>query len=390
MRRTAPFLALLLIFAGLAGGLVVLFQLRLAQGDVFPPYSSLRADPLGTRALHDSLARQPGLGVERFLRPLRDFAPAPARTLLLAGLRSRDWTRMRREDLDAIDEAVRSGGRLVLALRAEEAHDLAERRLAEREAEQRARERRAESGEPERPKVAYGDLKRRWGADAKARELREASDGAVATAEAQGAGLPARVAWRSDVYFALEAAAGWRVLYRRGGEPVLVERRRGRGTIVLAADSYFLSNEALQRDREPALLAWVAGPPTRIVFDEGHLGVVARPGIAALARRYGLAGALGTLVLLAALFLWRQLAVFVPPVAAPAEVALTYHPAAGLEALLRRAVAPAELVATCLQEWRPTAREGDRARVATALAAVPESAGPVAAYNAAGRALRRR
>jgi hypothetical protein len=233
------------------------------------------------------------------------------------------------------------------------------------------------------------DLRRRWGAGVKDRYLMERTAEARRTEDEGAAGLPAQVAWRSDVYFDLEPDAGWRVIYRRGGEPVLVERQHGRGSIVLVADAYFLSNEALQRAREPALLAWLVGPHRRVVFGEAHLGVVANPGVAALARRYGLAGGCFTLLLLAALFVWRRMAGFIPPAEAAGEVALTYHPAAGLEALLRRSVAPAELVPTCVHEWRTTAREADRARVEAALAAAPKKGSPMQLYNAAVRALRR-
>jgi hypothetical protein len=45
--------------------------------------------------------------------------------------------------------------------------------------------------------------------------------------------------------------SNWRVLYERGGYPVLIERVFGSGSIVLCSDSYFLSNEALRRERIP-------------------------------------------------------------------------------------------------------------------------------------------
>ena len=56
-------MALGLVLAVFVAGLILLFRLRLGQGDVFPAYSSLRADPLGTLALHDSLAQLPGARV---------------------------------------------------------------------------------------------------------------------------------------------------------------------------------------------------------------------------------------------------------------------------------------------------------------------------------------
>jgi hypothetical protein len=392
MKRRGPLLALFLLLAALVSGVAVLFQLRLAQGDVFPPYSSLRADPLGTRALHDSLVRLGAVRVERGFRPLAELPPTPPRTIILTGVRARSWKETEREEFDALDAAVRAGSRLVIAFRAEAAQDPAEMAREKKRAEERERREKAERKKNKfhPPKPAYVDLYRRWGANVKDRVLIDRGDGAVRSDEAAPAAtLPERIAWRSDLYFDLDPSANWHVLYRRGAQPVLGERRLGLGSIVLAAESYFLSNEALQNDRSPALLAWIVGPHARVVFDEAHLGVEAQPGIAALARRYGLAAAFYTLLLLAALFVWRRMALFVPPVETADELALTYHPAAGLEALLRRAVTPDALVGACTAEWKPTARETDRARVERALAAQPKSSPAAAHYNAAVRALRR-
>ena len=89
MRRRGPLLALLGVLGLLVAGLAVLFRLRLAQGDVFPAYSSLRSDPLGTRALHDALAQLPGVRVDRQFKLISELEAAPARTIVMAGLPAR-------------------------------------------------------------------------------------------------------------------------------------------------------------------------------------------------------------------------------------------------------------------------------------------------------------
>lgn len=405
MKRHGALLLLVAVLATLGFGLTVLFRLRLSQGDVFPPYSSQRADPLGVRALHDSLAAVPGLQVERSFRPLHTLAPNPPRTIVIAGLDARRWAHVRREQFDALDAAVRAGSRLVVAFRAKIADDKKSNSAVEDEenddesdedgappkksAKKKKDDQKKSDEKDRRPHVVYADLGQRWGADLEERWLLErAGDTAVRVADPRFAALPAQVGWRSDVYFKTQAGAEWQEIYRRGHAPVLVERKLGLGSIVLAADAYFLSNEALQRDRSTPLLAWVIGSHARIVFDESHLGVLAEPGVAALARRYGLAGAFFTLVVLAALFVWRRMALFVPPAVEARDVALRYHPAAGLEALLRRAVPASEVVTAAVAEWRPTARASDRARVEAALAG--ERGTIVARYNAIVRALKRR
>ena len=51
-------------------GLAQLFLLRFETGDGLPPYSSLRTDPLGTKALYESLDRIESVAVSRNYRPL--------------------------------------------------------------------------------------------------------------------------------------------------------------------------------------------------------------------------------------------------------------------------------------------------------------------------------
>ena len=65
MRSHLPIVILIGCAALFAFGLVELFALRFASGDVYPAYSSLRADPLGTMAFYESLEKIPGLSVRR-------------------------------------------------------------------------------------------------------------------------------------------------------------------------------------------------------------------------------------------------------------------------------------------------------------------------------------
>ena len=57
-------------------GLVQLFRWRFEIGDVYPPYSSLRTDPMGTRALFESFQAVGGISVARNYQPLERVKPA--------------------------------------------------------------------------------------------------------------------------------------------------------------------------------------------------------------------------------------------------------------------------------------------------------------------------
>lgn len=376
--------------AGLLFGLMRLFQWRLSSGDLFPVYSSFRDDPLGVGVLHDALAQMPEMRVDRNLEPLAGLPERPSRTLVLAGTASEAWSKVTRQEFDALNAAVRSGSRLVVAFRAERAEKPKPAESKPVTAPATEKDGKAEKSAPEPRLPVFADLRRHWGAAPRVQPLPADERVAIRSEEGAPTSLPAQIRWAGDTHFELDAAAGWRVLYRRGGLPVLMERTLGKGSIVLAADSYFLSNEALQRDRSTTLLAWVVGPLRRVTFDESHLGVVAHTGVAALIRKYGLWATAVSLLVVAGLFAWQRSALFIPAPPDAEDVALTYHPAAGLHSLLRRAVPPTEVVAASVAEWRQTARDTDRRRADGALAVAPKDASPPERYNCVVRALRKR
>ena len=167
---------------------------------------------------------------------------------------------------------------------------------------------------------------------------------------------------RADFDLTLPGArsAGWRAWYLRDGKPVVVARPFGTkgGELVLASDSYFLSNEGLRAEPHAALLAGLVGDEGRVVFDESHHGLEENPGLMTLARRYGLQGALAATALLAGLFIWRNAASLVPPPAPSAEALRAAgtmtgrDSAAGFLNLLRRGVPTRELVGTCVAQWQ--------------------------------------
>jgi hypothetical protein len=96
-----------------------------------------------------------------------------------------------------------------------------------------------------------------------------------------------------------------------------------------------------------------------VQFDEFHLGISERPGVAALAREYRLEGLFWGLILLAALFVWRNSSYFVPPPddessAEDYDFASERDATEGLISTLHRNIPPGELLRVCLKEWEKT------------------------------------
>ena len=213
-----------------------------------------------------------------------------------------------------------------------------------------------EDGRYEEPRELIED---RWGVQVAFASLDKAGEEYAGTEvlREDAGDLPASLPWHSAMAFN-PLVDSWRVLYSRAsGEPVLIERAYGPGTLVLCSDSFFLSNEAMLEARQPALLAYLVGPHPTVVFDETHFGIRQRQGVMALARRYGLQGFMVALAAVCALFVWRNTSSLAPPhaegeVPHAVEHDVDRDAAAALRNLLRRSVGRSALLDACVKEWR--------------------------------------
>ncbi len=351
IRRNLALGGLLAITLLFLAGLTRLFSLRFADGDAYPPGSSRRADPRGMRALHDGLAALPGYTVRRNPDDLSRAFPDPSgHTLFLLGYAAEALREpIPQARADAYDAFARGGGRVVLALAyaSVSEHTNAWFRVG----------RRLRQGAPSEETAAARTLTELWGFKL------EADTGAAVEALHDGTvpALAARIPWVGTRIFA-ELKDPWRVIYARDGGAVVMQRTLGRGSVVLLADDFLASNEALRHHRETALLTWLVGSNRQIVFDETHLGLTQDPGLASLVHRYHLGGAVLGLLVLAGLYLWQQSLPFIPRISGaeatdridgPAPV-LGREAAAGFRNLVRRAVPPTELAPTLFERWCDT------------------------------------
>jgi hypothetical protein len=170
------------------------------------------------------------------------------------------------------------------------------------------------------------------------------------------AGLPDRIVCHTDLCFTNQSME-WSVLYKRGSWPVVMEKKLGSGSVVLSAVSFFVSNEGLKTGREPGLLAWLAGPSKKIVFDETHLGLFRDENLARLFRKRGLFWAIAAALLTGMLYVWRNslpLAAPVPVMADQADIesAEGKGSMSGLVNLLKQNLPAGKSVETCFDEWR--------------------------------------
>lgn len=405
-RRGPAFLAVMLLAGLFLYGVMQLFALRYARGDVYPPYSSLRPDPVGAKAIHDALASLPGVEVQRNFRPLPRLAADEPVTLVYAGVSP--FALWEPGEFEKLEQLVRAGSRVIFTFfpidQPPDAYTLKRTETEEREKKARAEKKMSRQEKKEAAQRAMQELRKfpavvkEWGVSFEWLPRPEEKGYIRRAAAPAGSALEPDISWHSALCFS-DLSPAWTTHYTSSGRPVFIERALGGGSIVFAADSFFLSNEALRSERQPRLLGHLFAGPQRVIFDEHHLAVSESPGIVSLARKYGLHGAMGALALLCLLFIWKCSARFLPPRDEEGSrdgIVMGKEGAEGFVNLLRRSIAPSDILATCVEEWRKTSRQSapERARLEEAWAAEqarpPRERNAVAAYRNLTRALTRR
>jgi hypothetical protein len=371
MKKYFPLFLLLGCVAAFAFGLVRLFQLRFEVGDVYPAYSSLRSDPLGTMAFYESLGKVPGISTHRDFSTQNRLPEDPHTVYLQLAAAYYDWNWVPADLSHELEAFLARGNRLVITFfpqtRSHEYRNYDEDETnSVKSAQARAKDEKMTPNKPAKKKKKTNDenrgvaLTERWGFGMDFIKLTQAGDvyEPARVVNKTDLPLPRALDWHSGLVFTnLDSA--WRVIYARGTNAVLIERRFGKGSVVMATDSYIVSNEAMARDRHADLLAWLVGANQNVVFDEAHLGVVETSGIAMLMRKYRLHGLVAGLLVLAGLFIWKNASGLVPPYAEPERQGYIAgkDSAAGFVNLLRRSIAPRDLLPVCFAEWKKSVRQ---------------------------------
>lgn len=307
-------IVLLLLAAGFVYGIVELYDLRLSEGDVYPLYSSLRADPLGTELLHESMRDMNGYRVERNFAPV-DALKSTGATILFIGDDPYSFVLISEENLKNLETLAARGNRLVFAFRP------IKRILAS----------------DKKADLNSGALKKRWGVsfDVVTRAETDRDDSGP---------LPKTTAL---------------VIREDGQHRRLLTKRFGKGEVVLFDNAYELSNESVAAKESLSRVLELIGDHRNIVFDESHLGLKEQASVAMLMRKYSLGGLILGLLILTALFIWRNSSTLLPA-RSQAPVIESGHADSNraLVSLLRRHVKPEDVVRTCVAEWERSGHGG--------------------------------
>ena len=371
-RRRLLNLAALLALPLFVLAIVRLFAIRFETGDVFPPYSSLRTDPLGSAIWYGSLRRLPGHYVSRNKRSLAHVGIGRDTTLFLLGVRTLNLTR---EEEKRLEHFLRAGGRLVLTFFPSFASPAPETPGQNAAATPRPTPTPASTPNG----VSLRQMLATWGVEFEM--VRQPNEKRFASLAQPGWPLGPRLSWHSGIYFTPKSKE-WQTVYTCEKRPVILERTFGEGSIVLAGDSFFVSNEALLVERHPALLAWLAGSGQQMIFDESHLDIREELGVVSLLRKYRLSGLVIAFLILVGLWLWHNASGALAFRRAPSEDppgVSGRDSFSGLVTLLRRGIASEQLVETCLTQWRrsqPAQGQGN-----PTFSSLASGKDPVTAYN---------
>jgi hypothetical protein len=376
----------LVVAAAFIFGVVNLFHIRFQSGDIYPVYSSLRSDPLGTKVMFEGLNHIRGVSTVRNYNPLHKIRHDPETTYLFLGMQTGDFNTFNKKDAEKLEAIVSEGGRIVMTFLPGRKSDMKCSTSKEESCNTIPEDEQDTADNDEEPydrpdghdndgPVSYVDLAEQWGVaiefhdpPAKSDECSQ-SESVLAT---DSYDLPDTISWHSRSYFRTTDSE-WNKIYTVEGRPVLIERNFSHGKIILSSDSYFASNEAMLKERHPDLLSWIAGENRMLLFDETHLGIIEQPNLASLARKYRLHGLFAALLFLAILFIWKNSTSFIPPDKNLAEGNIqngSKDYLSGLVNLLRRNIKSGDIVDVCFHEWVKTT--GQRSHPANDLKQIKE------------------
>ncbi len=442
MASAAKKMGLVLLGALLVAGFYSVLEKRFTEGGIYPHYASYRSDPLGTSALYESLERLEGLSVSRNVTNLQVVRGLDSETvLLLLGYPVNGVENLRAPDNSPVLKAVGEGARLVLTInpglvpevyqpsRSEDEDDWIERRRRIRDARQKDGKEKDAKGEAAEKKTEDRDetetpeedeekelekrmlqlmgplLTERLGFEVtspafeRPEEGWETEAGEALPLDGEGIDLPL---WKSQ--YRLEPKEGpWRPALLADGKTVVLERSYGKGSVVVASDTYFASNESLHFGIGPEFLLWLLGGKTKVVFDETIHGSTETGGAMKLIRRYRAHGVFFGLLVFLALWAWRSAS----PLVAGSDDAdrgiggdgmvMGEETGTGFIRLLRRSVAPSALLERCVEIWSgsagggaPSAAKGGIGRILARHRGDPKQFGAVEAYRAIADLLRKR
>lgn len=404
-KRSLTWVGLILLAGVFVAVFVSVLDMRISKGDAYPHYATYRTDPLGASGLYEAFGKMSSYDVETNMTSLMDIDGLDNETVLfLLGVPRKSFDKIRIPDHSPVLKAIKENGtRLVLTIDpvsvptkhqntlSEDEDAWLDRRKKRREelrkrvkeAGEKSKEDKELSKEDKEKTIKEEEEERRILSEAEAikelgpklihrfgieipdpKKFERPEDGW--STESGKSILPGGITkqipvWRSQ--YRLEVAednvGDWKIAATVGGEPVVAERKLGKGSIVLTTDSYFASNEALYDGADSEFLLWLTGGKKRLVFDETMHGTENKTGTVKLIRQFRLHGFMIGLFIFVMLWAWKS-ASSLAPGDEDTELGLIggggtvsgSDAKSGFIRLLQRSIPGRELIDNCLATWK--------------------------------------
>ncbi|MBF0225241.1 MAG: DUF4350 domain-containing protein [Desulfobacterales bacterium] len=311
-------------------GIFKLFSLKFQRGDIYPPYSSLRSDPLGSKAFYESIKNL--IYTERNYLSLKKFEKLNNgnQTFFCLGISIYDFMLNNEEELKSLEKFVKKGGRLIIAFF---------------------------------PLLKYSDSSEKSKKDNKIVDLwdvsinskLEAFDYKDISKFTLNESVFGYVPINTSLYFSIENTE-WKALLSIDEYPIIIENTWEKGSIILCADSYFFSNECLQKYRSTDLFSYMIGYSDKVIFDEFHFGIAQSENVSDFIISSRLYWFIIVLFVIFGLFIWKN---SMPLVPLNEEFEKEYlisdkDYGKGLIGLIKQNISQKDLLNICFIEWKKT------------------------------------
>ncbi|MBU1054988.1 MAG: hypothetical protein KKC46_14345 [Proteobacteria bacterium] len=345
------FIFFVIIISVLIFGIFRLFAVRFESGDIYPVYSTLRSDPLGCMAFHDSLLNLKSLTVKRNYTPIINTKPNNNSVLFYLGMHPSSLYGMPKSHFEALNRFVLSGGHLVISLKPVNKNFVIDNIKKQKK--------EVEDEKDNLKPCNVVSLLNKWGFEYDTITSNDKDNKKTPNQNNLISHSPyGSVSWHSKL-FLTKLSKEWDIIATVEDDPVIIERKYGNGSIIICTDTYFISNEGLRNESTPALLTFMIGKNSNIIFDEAHLGIQKNPGITSLILKYNLYGPVIAIFIFAILFIRKNSSHFLPPfdtVKAPQVSARDQS--SGLISLLKRNINKDKLLNICINEWEKSFASG--------------------------------
>jgi len=282
------FMSILIPAILLLTGVWMLYAMRYQGSDIYPYYSTYRADRMGVKVLYKSLGSIPELKVKRNLRPLDELKKPKRIDLFVLGC-DPFFLNM---NFKEIENFALRGGRVIVSF------DCPEHTKNFKPVKLKGKRKNSKKPAPQKSKSGVAGLRVRD----LGRNIKLPSEAVPKIPSA----IPGFKVYSRNCFEINRT--GWTVLATLKGKPAVVEKSYGGGgSIILCADSYAFSNEGLANEKNAELLLFFLNGRRDIVFDETHLGAVKTRNIIWLAKKFNLIPFLLAAALTLLLYIWRSL-----------------------------------------------------------------------------------